>query len=451
MKYHLRSVLIISVLSFSNHLFSQKMNAFKSITLQNNSPSSSQSNWLNLFNQADTAYSYGKNSSSENFELYGKAYNLSYNNGYIGYTFMEIDALGNFNLYNKRSFETSPVNGYVSAVYDSLRIGNTWIAYQKHTILYNSMNSVSEEHFYEYDLVDGWKEYRKIENTYLSNGRCGQSIEYQFIQNSGMQPTIKITNAYDILNRLTLSDLKAYSSFDGSYYDVSLNQYIYNYTTQPIIDSASQRIFYTYNEYLGLNTPQYKWQYLRNSFGKKESSIVEKWAVPSFPYEYEAEGLESFQYNNNGVEILETRKKLMNGIYYEFFRSQQYEYSNNIQSVTSRVIHDYDSSNFVGNQFNYIYGDSIAFVTNTISLNDYNNQVSFQIAENPGNGYIKLNEKHLFTIAEIYSIDGKLIDVINLSSEVNSIDIKILNQGLYLIRLVDSVKNSTVVKYLKNQ
>jgi len=427
------------------------MNAFKGKTLQNNSPSSSQSNWLNLFNQADTVYSYEKNSSSENFEFYGKAYNLSYNNGYIGYTFMAIDTLGNLNLYKKSSCEISPVNGYVSAIYDSLRIGNTWVAYQKHTILYNSMDSVSEEHFYDYDLVDGWNQFRKIENTYLTNGRCGQSLEYQYIQNYGLQPYLLTTNTYDNLNRLTDSDLKVFSIADGSYQDVQLNQYIYSYTSQPLIDSASQRILYTFNYILGINTPQYKWQYLRNSSGNKESSLVEKWIVPSFPYEYEAEGLESFQYNNNGDEILETRKKLLNGIYYEYYRSQQYEYSNINQSIISRVIHDYDSSNFVGNQFNFTYGDSIVFVTNTTSLKDNNNQVSFQIASNPGDGYIKLHEKHLFTKAEIYSIEGKLIDVINLSSAVNSIDIKILNQGLYLIRLVDPEKNFTVIKYFKNQ
>jgi hypothetical protein len=410
--------------------------------------------WPDAANQADTIFFFSKETSNQEFSAYGKAFNITYHpGGYLDWTLMEINGSGNFELYSKSTCEINQSNGLVAFVYDSLRIGNVWIPSRKQELIYTNFDSLLYDNSYEYDLQNGWQQTRRINYLYNDFNRCYESVELLFTQGFGLVPYLRKIHQYDDNNRRISTELELYNMSSSEYSDLSLDLFAYEYAQPQYLDSISQRLSHNYNYYLGIYAPSFSRQFFRNSQGKVESTSIDRWIEGSFPIEFEPEGQEVYEYNSNGDVIIEKQKKVIDGIYYDYYKSESLDYSIGEQLNFSKTFYYYDSSSFIGSGFDLTYADSIVFksyptstILKTINAND------FLTYPNPGNGIIHIvNYAEQFEYADVLTVDGRTLKSIEITPSIDFINIKELTKGIYFLRLSNRNKLTSTIKYIKNE
>jgi hypothetical protein len=448
-----RIATLLLFVSLCNYIKGQTNSHFDQISNYSQKAKSNR-DWLDVANQADTLFFYSKETQEQEFTIYGKAYNITYHlGGYFDWTLMEINGSGNFELYSKSTCEINQSNGLVAFVYDSLRIGNVWIPSRKQELIYTNFDSLLYDNSYEYDLQNGWQQTRSINYIYNDFNRCSESVELIFTEGFGLVPYLRKIYQYDDNNRRISTELELYNMSSSEYSDLSLDLFAYEYAQPQYLDSISQRLSHNYNYYLGIYAPSFSRQFFRNSQGKVESTTIDRWIEGSFPIEFEPEGQEVYEYNSNGDVILEKQKKVIDGIYYDYYKSESLDYSIGEQLNFSKTFYYYDSSSFIGSGFNLTYADSIVFksyptttILKTISAND------FLTYPNPGNGIIHIvNYAEQFEFADVLTVDGRTVKSIEITPTIDFINIKELTKGIYFLRLSNRNKLTSTIKYIKNE
>lgn len=90
--------------------------------------------------------------------------------------------------------------------------------------------------------------------------------------------------------------------------------------------------------------------------------------------------------------------------------------------------------------------DKVSIVTGVLSNKDFVKNEDFKIFPNPATNYIKVSDK--ISSYKIYSVTGK--EITSGNSLDNSIDVSILNRGVYLINLKDINGIQVTKKLIKN-
>lgn len=105
----------------------------------------------------------------------------------------------------------------------------------------------------------------------------------------------------------------------------------------------------------------------------------------------------------------------------------------------------YGDSSFMIYSANKFYGLSVRFVRDaqTASINEYST-VNFNIFPNPSKDYLNIDNRNLKIII-IYDIFGK--ELIKVSGK-NKIDVSLLSEGVYIIKVFDGI-NSSTKKFIK--
>lgn len=115
-------------------------------------------------------------------------------------------------------------------------------------------------------------------------------------------------------------------------------------------------------------------------------------------------------------------------------------------SGTTTAINFIEHNNNLFMALNYV--DIYKKPFSTLNLNDIENITDIVVYPNPSNGIFNLRSTMPIVQVNIYDIRGRLIQSIKNNHALESI--KIENSGVYFIEIIDSRRNSTVKRIIKN-
>lgn len=100
------------------------------------------------------------------------------------------------------------------------------------------------------------------------------------------------------------------------------------------------------------------------------------------------------------------------------------------------------------------WGETEDYTINIVSLTtsnlERNNNSEIDLFPNPSTNFLTVkNEANSFLNYQIFSIDGKCIQIGNLNNQSSLIDISLIDSGLYTINLIDKNGNNSTKKFLK--
>ena len=95
-----------------------------------------------------------------------------------------------------------------------------------------------------------------------------------------------------------------------------------------------------------------------------------------------------------------------------------------------------------------IYNDTlsateVAVLTNSLSNNDFSNNLNFSLYPNPANSIVNINLEAELKSVEIYSLQGQKV----ISTTEKQVNVSSLSKGIYLIEVTD-VNNQKAVQKL---
>lgn len=135
-----------------------------------------------------------------------------------------------------------------------------------------------------------------------------------------------------------------------------------------------------------------------------------------------------------------------NGNYDHFLNLNSGADTNQIVEYVFRFYMINASNAEVGNSVSFTYRYASNLATN--EFNELNN-IGIQLKSNIVSNQLELNTINAIDI-EIFDINGKLIDQQNIKSGINFIDVANYNSGIYFLKLIDNLKQNTIIKFIKN-